>query len=162
MFPRRQVSLTELGIVHELNFTFVILKCSKHCMVKTWARLILQNTAFKLWELTGMGDPKAATEKEGLFAGNENGCGRDSDNGINNCGRDVFEPPDAEASVVGNGSPNIDVFGLLLIPGVENKAGVEVLIESDLLLSCLSVWTMDRSSSYKGWMQKHFRIPLAW
>ena len=69
---------------------------------------------------------------------------------MNNCGLDVLAPLDVEASVMGNGSPNIDVLGLLLIPGVENKAGVEVLIESDLLLSCLSVWTMDRSSSCKG------------
>lgn len=119
---------------------------------------ILCNTTFKLEVLTGMGEPKAATEKEGLLAGNENGCGRDSGSGVN-CGLDVFVPPDVEASVVGNGSPNIDMLGLLLIPGVENKAGVEVLIESDLLLSCLLVWTMDRSSSCKGQMQKHFRIP---
>lgn len=105
---------------------------------KSLAKLNLHNTGFLFGVLTGRGEPKAATEKEGLFAGNENGCGRDSDSGINNCGLDVFEPPDVEASVVGNGSPNIDMLGLLLIPGVENKAGVEVLIESDLLLSCLS------------------------
>lgn len=69
---------------------------------------------------------------------------------MNNCGLDASDPPDVEASVVSNGSPNIEVLGLLLIPEVENKAGVEVLIESDLLRSCLSVWTIERSASCKG------------
>ena len=100
--------------------------------------------------LTGRGEPKAATEKEGLFLGNEYGCGRDSDNGLNSCGLDVVAAPDVEASVSYNGSPNIDVLGLLLSPEVENKAGVEVLIESDLLMSCLLVCTIERSSSCKG------------
>ena len=101
--------------------------------------------------LTGRGEPKAATEKEGLFLGNEYGCGRDSDNGLNSCGLDVVAAPDVEASVSYNGSPNIDVLGLLLSPEVENKPGVEVLIESDLLMSCLLVCTIERSSSCKGW-----------
>ena len=64
------------------------------------------------------------------------GCGWDSDNDGNNCGLEIFDPWDVEAS--GRGSPNIVVFGLFLRPGVENKAGVDVLIESDLLLSCTS------------------------
>lgn len=95
----------------------------------------------------GRGEPKAATEKDGLFLGNEYGCGRDSDNGLNSCGLDVVAPPDVEASDTDNGSPKIDVLGLLLNPEVENKAGVEVLIESDLLMSCLLVCTLERSSS---------------
>jgi len=69
---------------------------------------------------------------------------------LNSCGLDVLAPPDDEASHVDNGSPNIEVLGLLLTPEVENKAGVEVLIESDLLMSCLLVWTIERSSSCKG------------
>lgn len=67
---------------------------------------------------------------------NEKGCGRDSDNEGNNCGLEGFDARDVEAS--GKGSPNIVVFGLFLRPGVENKAGVDVLIESDLLISCAS------------------------
>ena len=105
------------------------------------------SASLNLKTLTGKGEPKAATEKEGLFLGNEYGCGRDSDNGLNSCGRDVFASPAVEALVMGDGSPNIEVLGLLLIPEVENKAGVEVLMESDLLLSCLWVWTIERSSS---------------
>jgi len=69
---------------------------------------------------------------------------------LNSCGLDVLAPLDVEASDITNGSPNIEVLGLLLTPEVENKAGVEVLIESDLLVSCLLVWTIERSSSCKG------------
>ncbi|RMX47255.1 hypothetical protein pdam_00012917, partial [Pocillopora damicornis] len=78
--------------------------------------------------LTGKGEPKADREKVGLFLDNEKGCGRDSGNEGNNCGLEGFDPRDVEAS--GKGSPNIVVFGLFLRPGVENKAGVDVLIDS--------------------------------
>jgi len=69
---------------------------------------------------------------------------------LNRFGLDVFASPDVEALVVVNGSPNMEVLGLLFTPEVENKAGVEVLTESDLLLPSLSVWTIERSSSCKG------------
>jgi len=56
-------------------------------------------------------------------------------------------PLEVEASAIGNGSPNIEVFALLLLPGFENTAGVEVTIDCEELFSCLLTWSIVRSSS---------------
>lgn len=58
--------------------------------------------------------------------------------GKKSCGLDLLNVLNDDASCVGKGSPNIEVFALLLLATVENKAGVEVMIASGLLLSCLS------------------------
>ena len=99
--------------------------------------------------LTFTVEPNAETEKDGLFLGKEKGCGpgRYSDDRGNSCGLAWFALPDDEASTVGNGSPNIEVFARRLLPGFKNKAGVDVIIDSDELATCLTSWVIDKSSS---------------
>lgn len=71
---------------------------------------------------------------------NEKGWGRDSDNEGNNCGLEGFDFWDVE--VFGKGLLNIVVFGFFLRLGVENKVGVDVLIEFDLFIFCVFGWIM--------------------
>lgn len=119
-------------------------------MYKTYDKNRNNINDLKFKVFIGRGELKVVIEKDGLFLGNEYGCGRDLDNGLNSCGLDVVVFFDVEVFDIDNGFSNIDVLGFFLNFEVENKVGVEVLIEFDLFMFCLLVCILERFFFCKG------------